>query len=399
MTEPAADQSQPTPPTPMGPPVRPVDHGPRSNSPLWVAVAAAVALALGAGAILTALPGSFTVNVTSPNANTTGVTVSGTSTIHAVPDMATVNFGISSTATTIRLARAQTAAAATRVIAALRSAGVAETDISTTNVSLYQNNPYPYTDPNSPCYLKGGIMVPASPPVPEPMPAVTPGVAPDLPTASALPVASGSPTDNNPSSGTVGAPSSGLALNGGLVTPPTPVSSNNPITVNTFGATSGSGSSSSGSGAAVPGAPSVISSGPTPITPINLNCAPSWVYSESLHVTINDLDIASDVIDGAVKAGATSVDSLSFDVSNRSTLESQARTQAITDARTQAAAMAKAAGGTLGNPVSINASFSGPIYMAKDMAIGAAAPSTATPVSPGTMDITAQVTVIFDFKQ
>jgi uncharacterized protein YggE len=88
---------------------------------------------------------------------------------------------------------------------------------------------------------------------------------------------------------------------------------------------------------------------------------------------------------------------LSFDVSNRSTLEESARTNAIHQAHDQAASMAQAAGASLGAPLSINASFSGgPLdYKVAPLAAGS---TSSTPVSPGTMDITATVTIVYALK-
>jgi uncharacterized protein YggE len=56
--------------------------------------------------------------------------------------------------------------------------------------------------------------------------------------------------------------------------------------------------------------------------------------------------------------------------------------------------MTTAAGASLGKPVSISASFNGPYYD-KSFAAPAAQGGTTTPVSPGTLDITATVTVVF----
>jgi uncharacterized protein YggE len=66
-----------------------------------------------------------------------GITVVGTGTVNAAPDVAAWSFGVRSEGGNAREALAANAAAARRVIAALRSAGVKRDDIRTEQVSLW----------------------------------------------------------------------------------------------------------------------------------------------------------------------------------------------------------------------------------------------------------------------
>jgi uncharacterized protein YggE len=64
------------------------------------------------------------------------ITVSGNGTVTSVPDRAEVGFTVDTQAKTAAAALAQNAAAASKVIAALKGAGVAAADIQTSQVSL-----------------------------------------------------------------------------------------------------------------------------------------------------------------------------------------------------------------------------------------------------------------------
>jgi len=114
--------------------------------------------------------------------------------------------------------------------------------------------------------------------------------------------------------------------------------------------------------------------------------------SEQLQITVRDLDKAGDVVEAATAKGATEVNGLWFEVGDPAKAMDQARAAAIATARTSAQAMAAAAGVTLGAVVSISeASISNPgpyPAMLRDEA--------STPIQPGTQDVQASVTVVFE---
>jgi uncharacterized protein YggE len=66
-----------------------------------------------------------------------GITVTGSGTAHAVPDVADWSFGVQSDAGSAKDALAQAAAATRKIVDALRNAGVAKEDLRTEQVSLY----------------------------------------------------------------------------------------------------------------------------------------------------------------------------------------------------------------------------------------------------------------------
>jgi uncharacterized protein len=100
---------------------------------------------------------------------------------------------------------------------------------------------------------------------------------------------------------------------------------------------------------------------------------------------------AGETIDAAVGAGATDVSGPAFTTSDEDSLYRQALKAAVADARAKAQTLAAAAGASLGGVTAIVESSSAPIPFIDR----AAAP--ATPVQPGTQEVTANVTVTFAF--
>ena len=119
-------------------------------------------------------------------------------------------------------------------------------------------------------------------------------------------------------------------------------------------------------------------------------------YQVSNVVTVHVLDLAkvADVIDGAVAAGATTVNSITFDVSNRSALEQQAREAAVRDARAHADTLAAAAAVTITGVSSISEGTTA-VPFPYPMAAREFAAGADTPVMPGTSSVTLTVNVVY----
>ena len=105
-------------------------------------------------------------------------------------------------------------------------------------------------------------------------------------------------------------------------------------------------------------------------------------YRASNRVTIRVHDVAkvANVIDTLVAAGANDIGGISFMVSQASKLLDEAREQAVADARRKAEIYAKAAGVTLGAPLSISEEGPPGAMPFRRMAAGMAA---AAPVAQG----------------
>jgi len=121
-------------------------------------------------------------------------------------------------------------------------------------------------------------------------------------------------------------------------------------------------------------------------------------YRASNRVTIRLRDITkvANVIDTLVGAGANDIGGINFMVSQASRLLDEAREQAIADARRKAEIYAKAAGVTLGAPLSISEGGAPPAPIAfRRMAAGV--PESA-PVAPGEETLQLSVSVTWAIK-
>jgi uncharacterized protein YggE len=121
----------------------------------------------------------------------------------------------------------------------------------------------------------------------------------------------------------------------------------------------------------------------------------SYRASNRVPVRLRDVTKVANVIDTLVGAGANEIGGINFVVSQASKLLDEAREQAIADARRKAEIYAKAAGVTLGAPLSISEQgFPGPIPFRK-MAVGMAA---STPVAQGEETLAVTVSVSWAIK-
>ena len=122
-----------------------------------------------------------------------------------------------------------------------------------------------------------------------------------------------------------------------------------------------------------------------------------YQVSNVVNVHVADLSKLADVLDTTVSAGATTVNSVTFDVSNRSDLEQQARTAAVKDARAHADTLAAAAGVTISGVFSISETQMATPFP-YPMAAGLAADAKSTPVMPGTSTVSLSVSVVYTIQ-
>jgi uncharacterized protein YggE len=121
-------------------------------------------------------------------------------------------------------------------------------------------------------------------------------------------------------------------------------------------------------------------------------------YRASNRVTVRLREIGklAGVIDTVVGAGANDIGGISFSVSNASKLLDAAREQAVADARRKAEIYAKAAGVTLGEPLSISEEGNAAPTPYRKMMPGMAV--SATPVAQGEETLAVTVTVTWAIK-
>jgi uncharacterized protein YggE len=130
-------------------------------------------------------------------------------------------------------------------------------------------------------------------------------------------------------------------------------------------------------------------SGPSPIV--------GYRASNRVTVRIHDVSKVAGVIDTLVGAGANDIGNVAFEVSQASKLLDEAREKAVADARRKAEIYAKAAGVTLGAPLSISeGSAPQPVFRSKMVAGMAAAP---TPIAQGEETLSVSVSVTWAIRQ
>ena len=127
----------------------------------------------------------------------------------------------------------------------------------------------------------------------------------------------------------------------------------------------------------------------------------NYVVDNTVYVTVRDLSKIGNLLDTVVQAGANSINSIQFDVTDRTKALSDARQAAISDAKAQAQEVAKAAGVTLGVVQSIDVTGGStppvPVYQAKAAgALVESAPSV--PVNPGQLTVTISVNVVYQIQ-
>jgi uncharacterized protein len=121
-----------------------------------------------------------------------------------------------------------------------------------------------------------------------------------------------------------------------------------------------------------------------------------YAANASVIVRLDDLDRAGPLVDAAVGAGATSVYGPALERSDADELRGEALADAVADARTKAEALARAAGGSLGDVLTVTEGGGSappiPYY-------GREALATADmKIEPGTQEIQASVTVTFELR-
>ena len=125
--------------------------------------------------------------------------------------------------------------------------------------------------------------------------------------------------------------------------------------------------------------------------------------SNSMTVTIRKLGDAGTIIDAAAAlvGNEINIGGISFYVNDTEAVLGAARAAAITNAKARADQYAGAANATVGAVMTISEVSSpviGPIYYQNASADRAGAPAASTPVSPGTQDLTIDVTVVYELK-
>ncbi len=120
-----------------------------------------------------------------------------------------------------------------------------------------------------------------------------------------------------------------------------------------------------------------------------------YTMSNTVVAVVRDLDKLAAVIDGALAAGATSLDGVTFRIADPAPAARQARTLAMADAAAKAGELAGAAGVAITGVAGISESGpgGGPVPMAKG--VFAMARDAVTPVEAGENEVVISVSVAY----
>ena len=121
-----------------------------------------------------------------------------------------------------------------------------------------------------------------------------------------------------------------------------------------------------------------------------------YQFMNLVAATLRDIDKVGDAIDGALGAGATTIDQINLRVEDQSAAEGTAREAAVADARARAETLAAAAGVTIAGVGAIVEGGGPPVPLPHQFErMAMAAKDAGTPIEAGMNEITVTVTVTY----
>lgn len=141
--------------------------------------------------------------------------------------------------------------------------------------------------------------------------------------------------------------------------------------------------------------PQYAAPGPGRSGPAQIN---GYRASNRVTVKVRDVSKVANVVDTLVGAGANEIGGISFVVTQSSKALDDARARAVADARRKAEIYAKAAGVTLGEPISITEEGAAPPPIFRSKMAAPMAGAAPTPVAPGEELLSITVNVSWALK-
>jgi uncharacterized protein YggE len=124
-----------------------------------------------------------------------------------------------------------------------------------------------------------------------------------------------------------------------------------------------------------------------------------YVVNNVVYVTVRDLTKLGDLLDSSVSSGANNINSIQFDVADKTAALTQARQAAVAEARKQADELTKATNVSLGQVQSISYNdTTAPITIQYAKANVLAPAPSSVPVQSGSMEISTTVTIVYAIK-
>ena len=125
----------------------------------------------------------------------------------------------------------------------------------------------------------------------------------------------------------------------------------------------------------------------------------TYVVDNSVQVTVRDLDSLGDLLDAAIRAGANNINSIQFDVADRTDGLKEARDEAVANARAQAQELATAAGVKLGKIQTISyVQGASAAFQPGKGGGGAGGEGGPVPLEAGLLTLTATVNIVYEIQ-
>jgi uncharacterized protein YggE len=126
----------------------------------------------------------------------------------------------------------------------------------------------------------------------------------------------------------------------------------------------------------------------------------SFAVDNTVYVTIRDLTQLGSLLNIAIASGANNINSIQFDVADRTAAQAEARQKAMEDAASLAQELAATAGLALGEIQTLTYSDYSPIpYGGYGMGGGgSSAPNASVPIQPGQLQVSVSVSVTYSIK-
>lgn len=125
--------------------------------------------------------------------------------------------------------------------------------------------------------------------------------------------------------------------------------------------------------------------------------AVTYRVDNTVYVTVRDLSKLGGLLDSVVQSGANTINSIQFDLADKTQALTQARQAAVANARQQADELTSATGVKLGEVLTISYEDSTPpVAIAVPRAAFAA--DNSVPISSGSMQITTTVTIVYQIQ-
>jgi uncharacterized protein len=124
----------------------------------------------------------------------------------------------------------------------------------------------------------------------------------------------------------------------------------------------------------------------------------SYAVDNTVYITVRDLTKLGTLLNTAVSAGANNINSITFDVADKTAAMAQARQKAMANASSLAIELAQTAGVKLGEIQNVTYSDNSPLPYYGMGGGGTAAPNASVPIQPGQTQISVTVSVTYVIK-